>query len=99
MLKAKQSQRDVVRQVSDTLVGPASELGSGKRLAFARDVGEALVFRNLPADGHRGMGHPAMFVERTRREPGPDDEAIGLWIARSHAQREGIGAEWCANRL
>jgi hypothetical protein len=56
---------------------------------------EAFVGRELPLHHDRTVRHAAEAVlgQRGGRQPGPEHEAVGLRIARGHAESEGIAAQ------
>ena len=56
------------------------------------DARHRLVRGDLPVDLHGAGPHPAVELQRARREPGPEHDAIRARVARGDAERERVGA-------
>jgi hypothetical protein len=72
-------------------VHAVAELRAGELLAAADDRIEAGIRRDLVFHRHRRHRHAALGLERLGRETGPDDEAVGRWLAGGDAKAERIG--------
>ena len=66
------------------------QLGIRRGRALLLDVAEQPIARHLPGHVQRSGRHAAAALERTRRKPGPQHDAVGQRIPRRDAERERI---------
>ena len=79
-------------QALDFDVDGVSKFRPGNRRSLLLDGAERLVARDLPANFNSRHRHSAA-IQRVRREPGPQHDAVRPGITRRHAKSEGVGAE------
>ena len=74
-------------------VDAVGQLGIRRGRALLLDGAEQSIARHLPRHVQRSGRHAAAVFERTRRQPGPQHDAVGQWIPGRDAERERILGE------